>query len=245
MDADDFHSSRVSLQCRASSSASGMPTPWKAVIAESRLPLPLRRPRAARKKLNMALSTLVRTGSSVRGEAMTSSHQFEVLAQGVTHEFPSTPDQSVCDASVDDLNQLLADTITLCDMYKKHHWRVSGPAYYPMYLLLDRHFAGQFELVDQLVERIKVLGGVASAMAREVVANTHIPAFPNGREDPTAEISRLLHAHEIILEESRAMAREASARGDDDTAKLIITNVIRTNDLQVMFLHVYLAQDDL
>src|SRR4051794_25879451 len=52
------------------------------------------------------------------------------------------------------LNQLLADTITLRDLYKKHHWQVSGPTFYPLHLLFDKHAGEQAELVDAVAERI-------------------------------------------------------------------------------------------
>jgi starvation-inducible DNA-binding protein len=49
------------------------------------------------------------------------------------------------------------------------------------------------------------------------------------------QISRLLEAHEIILGEVRRFAREAADAGDDGTNDLLISEVIRTNELQVWF----------
>jgi starvation-inducible DNA-binding protein len=63
------------------------------------------------------------------------------------------------------LNQLLADSITLRDMYKKHHWQVSGPTFYQLHLLFDKHFDEQVEIVDAIAERVQLLGGVTIAMA--------------------------------------------------------------------------------
>jgi starvation-inducible DNA-binding protein len=137
--------------------------------------------------------------------------------------------------SQNNLNQLLADTITLRDLYKKHHWQVSGPTFYQLHLLFDKHFNEQNELVDLLGERIMILGGVSVAMSADVAEMTLVPRPPKGREAAPIQISRLLFAHEIVLKEARAMARIATEQGDDGTNDLLVSNVIRTNELQVWF----------
>jgi starvation-inducible DNA-binding protein len=137
--------------------------------------------------------------------------------------------------SVDNLNQLLADTMTLRDMYKKHHWQVSGPTFYQLHLLFDKHFAAQAELVDVIAERIMTLGGVSIAMAHDVAEISTLPRVPKDREEVPVQISRLLAAHESILLSSRSMAKQAANSGDDGTNDMIVSDVIRTNELQVWF----------
>jgi starvation-inducible DNA-binding protein len=142
---------------------------------------------------------------------------------------------AACAESVENLNQLLADTITLRDLYKKHHWQLAGPTFYQLHLLFDKHYDEQNELVDAIAERIQVLGGVSIAMAPDVAEMTLIPRPPKGREEVAVQISRLLHAHEIVLKESRTMSRLAASSGDDGTNDLIASDVIRRNELQVWF----------
>jgi starvation-inducible DNA-binding protein len=142
---------------------------------------------------------------------------------------------AACAESVENLNQLLADTITLRDLYKKHHWQLAGPTFYQLHLLFDKHYDEQNELVDRIAERIQVLGGVSIAMAPDVAEMTLIPRPPKGREEVPVQISRLLHAHEIVLKESRTMARLAAKSGDDGSNDLIVSEVIRRNELQAWF----------
>jgi starvation-inducible DNA-binding protein len=151
-------------------------------------------------------------------------------------KMPIALDVAVCRQSVELLNQILADTMTLRDLYKKHHWQTSGHTFYPLHLLLDKHFAEQNERVDQIAERIQLLGGLSVAMAHDVAEMTMIPRPPRGREEPPVQISRLLEAHELILKEARTAARLAAEAGDDGTNDLLVSNVIRTNELQVWFL---------
>src|SRR5271167_523353 len=141
----------------------------------------------------------------------------EIQQYGTVINRPLSLDHKVRLASVDGLNQILADTMTLRDLYKKHHWQVSGATFYQLHLLFDKHFGEQSELVDAIAERIQLLGGVSLAMAADVAETTLIPRPPRGREEVPVQISRLLHAHEIVLEEARAMARRASASGDEGT----------------------------
>lgn len=147
--------------------------------------------------------------------------------------------------SVDNLNQLLADTITLRDMYKKHHWQVAGATFYQLHLLFDKHAGEQTTLVDEIAERIMLLGGVSVAMAHDVAEISTIPRVPRGREEPPVQISRLLDAHERILLEARSMAKQASENGDEGTNDLIISDVVRTNEFQVWFLAEHLVDTPL
>lgn len=166
---------------------------------------------------------------------LTHQHGHETQAFGSLVSMPIALAEEVRRESVSNLNQLLADTITLRDLYKKHHWQVSGPTFYSLHLLFDKHTGEQSELVDQIAERIMVLGGVSVAMAADVAEMTLIPRPPRGRESPPLQISRLLHAHEVVLREARTMARLAAEKGDDGTNDLLVSNVIRTNELEAWF----------
>jgi starvation-inducible DNA-binding protein len=170
-----------------------------------------------------------------RAEPFTEQAAREIQAFGHLVKLPIALGEDVRRESVDDLNQLLADTITLRDLYKKHHWQLAGPTFYQLHLLFDKHNEQQNDVVDKIAERIQLLGGVSVAMAHDVAETTLIPRPPKGREAVPVQISRLLHAHEIVLKEARTMARRAAAAGDDGTNDLLVSDVIRNNELQVWF----------
>lgn len=162
-------------------------------------------------------------------------HAHEIQPFGHVVKLPIALAESVCIESVTNLNQLLADTITLRDLYKKHHWQVAGPTFHQLHVLFDKHYQQQSELVDAIAERIQVLGGVSVAVADDIAERTLIPRAPKGREEVGAQISRLLHAHEVVLLAARSMARQADDHGDYGTNDLLVSGVIRTNELQVWF----------
>src|SRR5689334_8011308 len=144
----------------------------------------------------------------------------EIQAFGTIARLPNGLDEGVCRANAEGLNQILADMLTIRDLYKKHHWQVAGPTFYQLHLLFDKHYQEQAELVDELAERVQMLGGISIAMAHDVAETTRIPRPPKGREEVPAQIARLLEAHQIILTEARALAHEAADRGDDGTNDL-------------------------
>lgn len=139
------------------------------------------------------------------------------------------------------LNQLLADTITLRDLYKKSHWQVAGPTFYQLHLLYDKHYEEQDELVDQIAERIQLLGGISLAMAPDIAETTRIERPPRGREEVPVQISRLLDAHQIIIGHCRKLAKRAQTIGDEGTNDLVVSDVLRTNELQAWFISEHLA----
>ena len=184
----------------------------------------------------MSNSTITRTDASHLKEPVVPSTRGETQSFTLARRNPLALDPSVAAGSIDSLNQLLADTITLRDLYKKHHWQASGHTFYMIHLLFDKHFVEQSALVDLLAERVQTLGGVSIAMAPDVAEATLIPRAPKGREDTATQIARLLQAHEVILLEARAMARNTAASGDLGTNDIIVSDVIRDNELQVWFL---------
>jgi starvation-inducible DNA-binding protein len=176
-----------------------------------------------------------------RSRPILHQHAREIQPYGKIAKLSIALDESTCAVSVENLNQVLADTITLRDLYKKHHWQVAGHTFYQLHLLFDKHYEEQNELVDTIAERIQLLGGISLAMAADIAETTIIPRPPRGREEVPVQISRLLEAHETILKEAHTMSKKAVDAGDDGTNDLLVSDVIRTNELQVWFISEHLV----
>ena len=159
----------------------------------------------------------------------------------VNHALPLELEEPVRLEMTEQLNQLLADTITLRDLYKKSHWQVAGPTFYQLHLLFDKHYSEQSELVDSIAERIQALGGVSLAMAPDVAETTRIERPPRGREEVPVQLSRLIDAHQVIVRQVRILARRAAQLADDGTNDLAVSKVLRTNELQTWFLSEHLV----
>ena len=159
----------------------------------------------------------------------------------VTSVLPLQLEEPVRLEMTEHLNQLLADTITLRDLYKKSHWQVSGATFYQLHLLFDKHYEEQSEIVDTIAERIMLLGGISVAMAADVAELTRIPRPPKGREEVPVQLSRLLDAHELIITYCRELAELATKLGDDGTNDLVVSDVLRRSELQAWFLSEHLV----
>lgn len=188
------------------------------------------------------MPTKTRTADGAKSEVLDHQNAKPIQQFGtVRKHLPIGLDEDVRQKSVESLNQVLVDTMTLRDLYKKHHWQLAGPTFYQLHLLFDKHYEEQAGLVDEIAERIQSLGGLAYALAPDVAENTRIPRAPKDREEIPVQISRLLEAHEIILKESREFAEQASDGDDEGTNDLLISDVVRTNEAQVWFISEHLV----
>src|SRR3954462_1514500 len=166
----------------------------------------------------------------------------EIQAYGtVSHALPLELEETVRLEMTEQLNQMLADSMTLRDLYKKSHWQVAGPTFYQLHLLFDKHFAEQVEIVDTIAERIQLLGGVSIAMAADVAETTQIERPPKGREEVPVQISRLIDARQVIIRHCRTLAERADKLGDAGTNDMVVSDVLRTNEFQVWFLSEHLV----
>lgn len=178
---------------------------------------------------------------SVSATPLTGQRGRIVQEYGTVVKLPNGLEEDTRLESTRNLNQVLADTIMLRDLYKKNHWQVSGHTFYQLHLLLDAHYEKQNDLVDEIAERIQLLGGVAISVAHDVAEQTRLERPPIGREEVPVQLSRLLEGHELILKEAREFAKTADEAGDDGTNDLLVSNVIRTNELQVWFIAEHLV----
>jgi len=163
----------------------------------------------------------------------------------VNHALPLELEEPVRLEMTEQLNQILADTMTLRDLYKKSHWQVAGPTFYQLHLLFDKHFNEQVEIVDTIAERVQVLGGLAIAMAHDVAETTQIERPPRGREEAPVLLSRLLDAHQIIIRGCRKLAETSATLGDLGTNDLVVSDVLRANELQAWFVSEHLVETPL
>lgn len=172
-------------------------------------------------------------------------HGREIQHYGSLRELPIALNPDARSETCTLVNQILADTIILYHLYKKHHWMMRGHTFYQLHLLLDKHAGEQIELIDAMAERVQTLGGVAIADPRHVAEVTKLKRPPNGVEEVPMMLSRLLEAHELIISELREAIDKTAANQDSGTNDLLVSQVLRTNELQVWFLAEHLVDTPL
>jgi starvation-inducible DNA-binding protein len=180
-------------------------------------------------------------GSGVSSQPLFHQHGEEVQEFGKMRLLPIALGYEARVESCQLLNQILSDSMILYAMYKKHHWLVRGPTFFQLHLLLDKHADEQLKLIDLLGERVQTLGGVAVGDPRLAAEITTIPRPPDGAEEVPAMLSRLLEAHEIIIQKAREAITKTAESRDDGTNDLLMSDVLRTNELQVWFVAEHLV----
>lgn len=160
----------------------------------------------------------------------------EVQRYGTLRQVPIALAAEARAESAQLLNAILADSTILYALYKKHHWLVAGPTFYQLHLLFDKHAEEQAELIDELAERVQMLGGIAVGDPRHAAELTTIPRPPDGAEPVPVMIDRLLEAHEIIIEKLRRGIKVTEENEDWGTNDLLMGDVLRRHELQVWFL---------
>ncbi|MFD0149430.1 Dps family protein [Streptomyces sp. NPDC055721] len=190
---------------------------------------------------------MTRTPEHTNSSSQPRLHQKgEVIQEfGTVKQFPIGLTYEARMYSCQRLNRLLADTQILYGLYKKHHWLVRGATFYQLHLVLDKHAGEQLAMVDALAERVQTLGGVAIGDPRHVAEITSIPRPPDGVEQVPAMLSRLLEAHEMVLAAAHDAAARVTELGDDGTGDLLVSQVIRTGELQAWFLAEHLVDTPL
>ena len=165
----------------------------------------------------------------------------EVHRFGTVLDLPIELDASVRTESCEMLNGILADSLVLYALYKKHHWNVVGPTFYPLHLLFDKHAEEQQQLVDEVAERVQMLGGIAVGDPRHAAELTTVPRAPDGAEDVPAMITRLLDAHRTIIGKVRAGIESTEKSKDWGSNDLLMSDVLRRHEMQVWFLAEHLV----
>jgi starvation-inducible DNA-binding protein len=164
----------------------------------------------------------------------------ELQRYGSLLPMPIGLDDRVRSESIALLNYLLADSIILYNLYKKHHWLMRGHTFYQLHLLLDKHASEQLGLIDVLAERVQTLGGIAVADPRHVAELTSIERPPNGAEEVPAMLERLLDAHAIVIEKTHDAIERTEKSKDWGTNDLLMSDILRGNELQAWFVREHL-----
>lgn len=178
---------------------------------------------------------------AMEGQPRLQQRSYEIQAVNQLRSLPLGLPEKAIGQSVTLLNQVLADTITLHDLYKKHHWQVAGPTFYELHLLLDKHAAEISASIDLVAERIQMLGGVACGMPFDVVERTKIARPPLGAECVPAMLARTVEAHATVIRSIREGIELTENNKDYGTNDLLMSDLLRMHEMHVWFISQHLV----
>lgn len=186
-----------------------------------------------------------KSSGTMEGQPRLQQRSREIQGANQLRSLPLGMSEEAIGQSVTMLNQLLVDSITLYNLYKKHHWQVAGPTFYELHLLFDKHAEEVEQTLDLIAERIQMLGGVSIAMPFEVAERTKIERPPLGVESVPAMLARTVSAHETVIRTVREGIELTESNKDYGTNDLLMSDVLRMHEMQMWLISQHLIDTPL
>lgn len=183
-----------------------------------------------------------KAGQVIEGQPRLQQRSREIQGYKQLRSLPIGLSEEAIGQSVTMLNQVLADTITLYNLYKKHHWQVAGPTFYQLHLLFDKHAAEILASVDLIAERIQMLGGVALGMPFDVAERTKITRPPMDVESVPSMLARTIEAHTTVIQTVREGIELTDGNKDYGTNDLLMSDILRMHEMHVWFVSQHLIE---
>ncbi|GLH70717.1 DNA starvation/stationary phase protection protein [Geothrix rubra] len=142
---------------------------------------------------------------------------------------------------IDHLNAELATAFVLSFNAKRYHWTVTGPHFRDYHLRFEDLYNAADGTVDELAERIRMLGGVPLHAPAQMAAQTKAPVSdPAARLDPEAMLKEALDNEERVISLMHEGIELANGAGDPGTADLL-TRFVQVHQKEAWFLREMLA----
>ena len=127
------------------------------------------------------------------------------------------------------LEELLAQSILLRDLYKIARWQSCNGELCRMHQLFEGHYKEQLRLVDVLIDRVRMLGGTGRVLAGDFLKGTQLSCAVRSHRAPGRWVDEILDAHELVL----STAQPAGTIDDPQWVhEFAVGLVVLTNDMQ-------------
>lgn len=143
------------------------------------------------------------------------------------------------DAVLSVLGRLLADEHVLYVKTRNFHWNVTGPHFGPLHALFEEHYGELAETIDEVAERIRMLGGVAPGSMKEFIKLARIDEQPGGKLEAEKMIAALLSDHEAVIRALREATEVAGKAGDKGTEDFL-TGVMEDHEKKAWMLRAHI-----
>lgn len=137
-------------------------------------------------------------------------------------------DKSVCQQIAQHVSLILADTYVLYTKTQNFHWNVVDPRFYGLHRFLEDQYKALAEGIDELAERIRMLGEKTPGSMRQFLERTTLTER-NGDLTGEEMLLDLLNDHETLCRYIREIIPLCSKLGDEGTADLF-TSRLRSHE---------------
>ncbi len=122
------------------------------------------------------------------------------------------------------LSTVLADTYIIYLKTQNFHWNVVGPLFYSVHQLTEAQYKNHAEAIDEIAERIRILGFVAPGSFVQFNDLATIKE-ESGAPDTESMIRQLAEDNELCSRQLRKAVEVAEAMDDVKTADLLTERI--------------------
>lgn len=119
-----------------------------------------------------------------------------------------------------ELAVLLADTYALYLKTQNYHWHVKGPQFKSLHQLFEDQYQSLALAVDEIAERLLILGYKAPATFREYVNLTRIKEGDSNLK-ANEMVKQLAQDHQTLVKDLQRSIKVAQEQGDEGTVTLL------------------------
>jgi len=122
---------------------------------------------------------------------------------------------------VKNLKVLLADSYMLMLKTHNYHWNVTGPQFHAVHGLFEGQYTELFEAVDEIAERIRMLGEKTPGTFK---AYAEVTSIKDGNENASMAdmLKEILADQSKLVASAKAVLEAAQEAGDEVSADLAI-----------------------
>jgi starvation-inducible DNA-binding protein len=142
------------------------------------------------------------------------------------------------------LNNLLSDEYLLSTKTKNHHWNVTRLDFHDLHGLFGDQYTRLNQLIDQVAERVRALGGNAFGTMTEFLRCTRLHERPGVHPNALTMVEDLYDDHQILFRSLRGiLAGNTSLRRDIGTTELL-TRAMQEHEKIAWMLQSVLGKQD-
>ena len=144
-------------------------------------------------------------------------------------------------AVANSLQKLLADEQVLYAKTRNYHWNVEGANFMEMHLFYERLYNELAEVIDEVAERIRIIGHYAQGRLQDFLQQTNLleGEYTN---DQAEQVANLLADHETIIRYLRNDIDDFEDKYKDVGSADFVTGLLQRHEQWAWFLRSYIAK---
>ncbi|MBI2337031.1 MAG: DNA starvation/stationary phase protection protein [Deltaproteobacteria bacterium] len=128
------------------------------------------------------------------------------------------------------LNTLLSDEYVLYTKTRNFHWNVTGMQFNDLHKFFESQYDALAEVVDEVAERVRAIGGVALGSMAEFVKNTRLKEVPGQSISARDMLASLLADHETVIRHLRVDLKACADQYGDAGTNDFLTGLMEKHE---------------